>query len=81
MNDVFTEDVRAAMHSGMRITFIYDVELARSTALWVDRTLAWRPSRHHRVRHPHPALHGNAPGGRPDGARRTLERKTRPAPG
>jgi len=40
MNDVFTEDVRAAMHSGMRITFIYDVELKRSTALWVDRTLA-----------------------------------------
>jgi hypothetical protein len=40
MNDVFTEEVRAAMHSGMRITFIYDIELKRSTALWVDRTIA-----------------------------------------
>jgi hypothetical protein len=40
MNDVFTEEVRAAMHSGLRLTFVYDVELKRSTALWVDRTLA-----------------------------------------
>jgi Domain of unknown function (DUF4390) len=39
-NDVFTEEVRAAMHSGLRITFVYDIELKRSTALWVDRTLA-----------------------------------------
>jgi hypothetical protein len=40
MNDVFTEEVRAAMHSGLRITFVYDIELKRSTALWVDRTIA-----------------------------------------
>ena len=40
MNDVFTDEVRAAMHSGLRITFIYDIELKRSTTLWVDRTLA-----------------------------------------
>jgi hypothetical protein len=40
MTDVFTDDVRAAMHSGLRITFVYDIELKRSTALWVDRTLA-----------------------------------------
>jgi len=40
MSDVFTEEVRAAMHSGMRITFIYDIELKRSTALWVDRTIS-----------------------------------------
>ncbi len=40
MSDVFTDEVRAAMHSGMRITFIYDIELKRSTALWVDRTIA-----------------------------------------
>jgi hypothetical protein len=40
MSDVFTDEVRAAMHSGLRITFVYDVELKRSTALWVDRTLA-----------------------------------------
>jgi hypothetical protein len=40
MNDVFTDEVRAAMHSGLRITFAYDVELKRTTALWVDRTIA-----------------------------------------
>jgi len=40
MTDVFTDEVRAAMHSGLRITFVYDIELKRSTALWVDRTLA-----------------------------------------
>jgi hypothetical protein len=40
MNDVFTEEVRAAMHSGLRITFVYDVDLKRTTALWVDPTLA-----------------------------------------
>jgi hypothetical protein len=40
MNDVFTDEVRAAIHSGLRVTFVYDIELKRSTALWVDRTLA-----------------------------------------
>ena len=40
MSDVFTENVRAAMHSGLRITFVYDIELKRGTALWVDRTIA-----------------------------------------
>jgi hypothetical protein len=40
MTDVFTDEVRAAMQSGLRITFVYDLELKRSTALWVDRTLA-----------------------------------------
>ena len=40
MSDVFTDEVRDAMKSGLRITFEYDVELKRSTALWVDRTLA-----------------------------------------
>ena len=40
MNDVFTEEVRAAMHSGLRITFVYDIELKRGTALWVDRTVS-----------------------------------------
>ncbi len=40
MSDVFTDEVRAAMHSGLSITFVYDVELKRGTALWVDRTIA-----------------------------------------
>jgi Domain of unknown function (DUF4390) len=40
MNDAFPEEVRAAMHSGLRVTFVYDIELKRSTALWMDRTIA-----------------------------------------
>ena len=34
------EDIRAAIHSGLTITFVYDVELRRGTAVWLDRTLA-----------------------------------------
>ena len=33
------EDIRAAVHSGMTITFVYDVELRRSAPLWMDRTI------------------------------------------
>ena len=33
------EDIRTAVHSGMTITFVYDVELRRSAPLWMDRTL------------------------------------------
>jgi hypothetical protein len=33
------EEIRAAVHSGLTITFVYDVELRRSAALWMDRTL------------------------------------------
>jgi hypothetical protein len=40
LNDVLTEEVRAAIHSGLTITFIYDVELKRGAALWIDRTMA-----------------------------------------
>jgi hypothetical protein len=40
MTDVFTDEVRAAIHSGLAITFVYEVDLKRSTALWLDRTIA-----------------------------------------
>ena len=40
LSDVFNEDVRSAIHSGMTITFIYDVELRRGASLWIDRTMA-----------------------------------------
>ena len=33
------EDIRAAIHSGLTITFEYDVELRRGAAVWLDRTL------------------------------------------
>jgi hypothetical protein len=33
------EEIRAAVHSGLTITFVYDVELRRGASLWIDRTL------------------------------------------
>jgi hypothetical protein len=38
--DVFDDDVRAAIRSGLPTTFTYDVELRRGVALWFDRTIA-----------------------------------------
>lgn len=40
LTDGFNDEVRAAIDSGMNITFRYEVELRRSTALWMDRTMA-----------------------------------------
>lgn len=40
LSDAFTgEEIRAAIHSGLTITFVYDVELRRSAAAWLDRTI------------------------------------------
>ena len=39
LGEAFTEQVKAAVHSGMTISFVYKVDLMRSSALWVDRTL------------------------------------------
>jgi hypothetical protein len=38
--DGFTDEIRAAIDSGLTTTFTYDIELRRSTAVWVDRTIA-----------------------------------------
>jgi hypothetical protein len=38
--DAFNDEVRAAIHSGMTVTFVYDVQLRRGATLWVDRTIA-----------------------------------------
>jgi hypothetical protein len=40
LSDAFNEDIRAAIHSGLTITFVYDVELRRGTSMWLDRTIA-----------------------------------------
>ena len=40
LTDAFTEEVRAAIHSGLPITFVYDVQLKRGVSLWLDRTIA-----------------------------------------
>jgi hypothetical protein len=39
-SEPFGEDLRAAIHSGLPITFVYDIELKRSSSLWLDRTIA-----------------------------------------
>ena len=39
LSNVFTDDVRAAIHSGVTITFAYDVQLRRGATLWLDRTI------------------------------------------
>jgi hypothetical protein len=40
LSDGFSDDLRAAMHSGLTTTFSYDVDLRRSATLWFDHTLA-----------------------------------------
>jgi hypothetical protein len=40
LTDAFNEEVRAAIHSGMTVTFVYDVQLRRGATFWVDRTIA-----------------------------------------
>ena len=40
LSDAFeTEEIRDAIHSGLKITFVYDVELRRSAAGWLHRTI------------------------------------------
>ncbi len=38
--DAYTDEVRAAIGSGLRTTFTYDVELRMVVPMWVDRTIA-----------------------------------------
>ena len=38
--DGFTEDVGAAIHSGLRTTFTYNVELRLEVPAWIDRTVS-----------------------------------------
>jgi hypothetical protein len=40
MPEGYTEDVRAAIHSGLKTTFTYTVDLRTSVAVWLDRTIA-----------------------------------------
>ena len=40
LSDAFeNEEIRDAIHSGLKITFVYDVELRRSAAAWLHRTI------------------------------------------
>ena len=38
--EAFTEELQAAVHSGMTVSFVYKVDLMRSSAIWLDRTIA-----------------------------------------
>lgn len=40
MSDGYTEDVRAAIRSGLKTTFTYTVDLRTAVAVWLDRTVA-----------------------------------------
>jgi hypothetical protein len=40
LEEALTDDVRAAIHSGLNIKFVYKVVLRRSSAAWFDRTIA-----------------------------------------
>jgi hypothetical protein len=40
LNEALTDDVRTAIQSGLTIRFLYKVDLRRSSAVWVDRTIA-----------------------------------------
>jgi hypothetical protein len=39
VDEAYSEQVQAAIRSGLTTTFTYDVELRRGAALWVDRTI------------------------------------------
>jgi hypothetical protein len=40
MVQAFTDELENAVHSGLTISFIYQVDLKRSSTLWLDRTIA-----------------------------------------
>ena len=40
LGDAFTDEVEAAVHSGLTVSFVYKVDLMRASATWFDRTLA-----------------------------------------
>ncbi len=40
LNETLTDEVRTAIQSGLTIKFLYKVDLRRSSAVWVDRTIA-----------------------------------------
>jgi hypothetical protein len=40
LNEALNEDIRAAIHSGMTISFVYKVDLRRGSSVWFDRTIA-----------------------------------------
>src|SRR4051812_45256193 len=40
LGEAFTDEVEAAVHSGLTVSFVYRVDLMRGSSVWFDRTLA-----------------------------------------
>jgi hypothetical protein len=40
LSQTLTSDLRTAIHSGLTVSFVYKVDLKRSSAAWIDRTMA-----------------------------------------
>jgi len=40
LDEPMTDDIKAAIQSGLTVKFVYKVELRRSSAAWFDRTIA-----------------------------------------
>lgn len=37
--EAFTKEIQDAVHSGLSVSFVYEVDLKRGAALWIDRTI------------------------------------------
>jgi hypothetical protein len=40
LGEAFTDEIQAAVHSGLTVSFVYKIDLMRSSAIWFDRTIA-----------------------------------------
>jgi hypothetical protein len=40
LGEAYNDDIKTAIHSGLTVSFIYRVDLKRSSAAWFDRTIA-----------------------------------------
>jgi hypothetical protein len=40
LDQELTDEIRATIHSGMTVSFVYKVDLRRGSSIWMDRTLA-----------------------------------------
>jgi hypothetical protein len=39
LDEALTDDIKAAIQSGLAVKFVYKVDLRRASAVWVDRTI------------------------------------------
>ena len=41
LDEALTDDIKAAIQSGLLVKFVYKVELRRSSGVWLDRTIGY----------------------------------------